>query len=201
LETRRKGGRPSGTGPSGSGTTGRRLVAFGAALVLSAGLAPAAHAQYVGSPAPAGGDEGDPAPPGSGPVPGGDYVDGAPGSGAGGDYVGGAPGSGAGGDYVGGPPGPGQGGDYVGVLPAEGGGGGGVGLESAGLAVPLGRRMSGLDRGAFPDAREPALRIGPDAEERPAPGSPVSTSDVVVFGVVATAALAAVAARRARIPR
>jgi hypothetical protein len=154
------------------------LLALAAVLVLtSVGLAPVALAQYVGPPAPGGGSDGDPAP-GSDPVPGGDYVGGPPGPG---------------GDYVGG--------DYVGVLPAEARGSGGVGPESAGLAVPLGRRMSGLDRGAFRDERGPVLRIGPDGEERSAPGSPVSTSDVVVFGVVATAALAVVAARRARIPR
>jgi hypothetical protein len=158
------------------------LLALAAVLVLtSVGLAPVALAQYVGPPAPGGGSDGDPAP-GSDPVPGGDYVGGPPG-----------PGPGPGGDYVGG--------DYVGVLPAEARGSGGVGPESAGLAVPLGRRMPGPNQGALRDERGPVLRIGPDGEERSAPGSPVSTSDVVAFGVVATAALAVVAARRARIPR
>lgn len=165
-----------------------QLLAFGAVLALAFVVpASASFAQdYVGSAPGAGGEVGVPPDPASG---------------EGGDYVGLLPEPGEGGDYVGLPPGSGDGGEYVGLPPGLVAGGN-LGVEGTGVAAPLRPRVSDLDGGALGDDRgRPVLRIGPDEEGRPAPGSPVSTSDVVVLGALATAGLAVVAARRVRMPR
>ncbi|MDP9020791.1 MAG: hypothetical protein M3N25_08315 [Actinomycetota bacterium] len=151
-----------------------QLLASAPLVVLaSVGLAPTSSAQdYVGSAPGAGSDEAG-LPPESGPGGGGDYVGLPPDSGPGG-----------GGDYVGLPPGPGGGGDYVGA-------------DLVGVAAPLPPSVPELARGVPADDGRPVARIGSYEDGRPARELPVSPSDVVVLGGLATAGLA-LAARRSR---
>lgn len=118
------------------------------------------------------------------------------------DYVGSAPGDG--GDEVGPPagldPGPEGPGDYVGVPVDPGEGGDYVGVQLVGPAPTLSPPVHELSRAAPDGDRGPVAPMALDREGAAVPSLPVSTSDVVVLGGLATAGLALVS-RRARVPR
>ena len=172
--------------PDGSHMRTRQLLACGSILVLaSVGLAPASLAQdYIGSPPDAGSDEIGPGR-GTRSAEDGDYV-GLPGDAEGDDYVG-LPGDAERDDYVGLPGDSGDGDEYVGVVRA------GAAASLSPPLIDLGERGRG---GVW----APAAGIRPPEQVgRSVQGLPVSTSDVVVLGSLATVGLA-LAARRARVP-
>ncbi|MBW3547036.1 MAG: hypothetical protein KY452_02725 [Actinobacteria bacterium] len=175
-----------------------QLLASGSILVLaSVGLAPASSAQdHIGLPPGAGSDEVGSGRE-SGSAEGGDYV-GLPGEAEENDYAG-LPGEGEENDYVG-LPGEAGGGDYVGLPPASRDGGEYVGVAWAGAAASLPPPLIDLRGPGRGGGWGLSARMRPPEEgARSVHGLPVSTSDVVLLGGLATVGLA-LAARRARVP-
>ena len=198
LQTRSKGHCSAGkNAPAGSHMRTPQLLACGSILVLaSVGLAPASSAQdYIGSPLGAGSDE---IGPGRGPgsAEHGDYV-GLPGDAEGDDYVR-LPGDAEGDDYVG-LPGDAEGDDYVGLPGDSADGDEYVGVAGADAAAGLSPPLIDLGERGRGGVWAPVARIHPPEQAgRSVQGLPVSTSDVVLLGGLATVGLA-LAARRARV--